>query len=200
MATLAHERASENADEFTVGQTDSIVAMLFSVVTLEAFIGEFAELAHISQSHKMHRIADVLDELEDNRAQLGLKFLVLSELLGGKTYSKGSQPYQDFRLLLEVRNKISHKKPEFLRFTEDKIVSKFITRKLCRAPARTGPITLSDLPHWLRDISTPAAARWACNVVARMIKTLSSSLPDDAEEIRSLCVKFDEVPPRFQQE
>jgi len=94
IAKTAYERAKENAEELTSGRADAIVAMLFSAATLEAFIGEFAERAHNTGSDTAKHIADVLGELEENRASLRVKFLVLSELLGKRAYTKGSQPYQ----------------------------------------------------------------------------------------------------------
>ena len=162
IAKTAYERAKENAEELTSGRADAIVAMLFSAATLEAFIGEFAERAHNTGSDTAKHIADVLGELEENRASLRVKFLVLSELLGKRAYTKGSQPYQDFDLLINIRNTIVHMKPESLKFEPDNIVKDFQSRGLCARPVKKPTITTDDLPHLIRDIATPAAARWAC--------------------------------------
>jgi len=196
IAKLSCERASEGTSSLQRGQSDSIVALFFAAATLEAFINELAEQGHNSQSDEMQRIAGILDELEENRVQLGAKFLVLSQLLGGEVFRKDCQPYQDFQLLIETRNRIAHKKVEHLSFEPDKIVTRFSQRGLCKISPPTGPLSLDHLSHWLGDIATPAAARWACNVVARMVKTIGDHLSDDAVEIRSICPNYSEVPER----
>lgn len=43
-----------------------------------------------------------------DRAKLVDKVLVVPKLLFGKTFSRGEQPYQDFVMLVDVRNDIVH--------------------------------------------------------------------------------------------
>ena len=187
IARVAYERAKDAGQgDLAEGLSDSVVALLFSAATLEAFIGEFAELSSLNGSEKLQRIAEILDNLEASRAQLGSKFMTLKLLLDGKGFKRDALPYQDFQLLLEARNYIMHMKPEQLAFEPHKIVRGFESRGLCSQSVNSWPKTIDSLPHVLRQISTPAAARWSCNVVVQMAQALRGALTGDDQHLHPL--------------
>jgi len=194
IAKLGYERAKQaGQDDLAEGLSDSVVALLFSAATLEAFIGEFAELSRASGSEKLQRIGETMDELEAGKAQLGSKFMILKLLLDGKGFARDALPYQDFQLLIDARNHIVHMKPEQLAFEPHKIVRGFESRGLCKQSANSWPKTITSLPHVLRQISTPAAARWSCNVVVRMAQTLREALPGDDQHLHPLLAENTEL-------
>src|SRR5439155_18734314 len=59
----------------------------------------------------LHAFADALQEIEESRGSLSLKYLIASQTLSGATFDKGSNPYQDFAILINLRNDLMHLKP-----------------------------------------------------------------------------------------
>jgi len=189
IAKLSYKRAAENADEMTRAQADSLVAVVFAAATLESFANEFGVLARQSRCDSMKEFADELDHMEDQHAATGLKFLKISDALGGSVYSKGARPFQDFKLLFDVRNAVVHVKPEFLG-NVPKIMQRLATLGLCKIPNRMSG-NISDYAQVFRDISTAKAAQWACKVVTEMVGKLRNSLPADDYEIAAFLANYE---------
>lgn len=159
---------------------DALVAIMFSAATLEALISEMQIVAKLSsinfaKAAKMAAVGEVLEEAEENNAQLHLKYLLVSALLAGKTFDKGAAPFQDFSLLIKLRNAIVHMKPTELDGKLPGFFKSLQSRKLAAV----------DKPgvkrNWVEAISTTAAAHWACETAAIMtasLRTLASP-PED---------------------
>ena len=99
--------------------TDSIVAILLSAAATEAFINELAELITVMKvqfeaflSNELKAFADVIDEVEESRGSLLLKYLMAAYTLRGSPFDKGTNPFQDFATLVALRNDIMHLKPK----------------------------------------------------------------------------------------
>jgi hypothetical protein len=180
VAVSAYDRLKSAPMDKTGGQNDALVAILFSAATLEAFVMELALMAESDSvlfGHKpLRSVAAVLDETENSRGSIRLKFLLARVVLGGVTYDKGSQPYQDFDTLFAMRDAVIHMKPEKITAEPHKILQRLQAKDLCE-DAEPG-VTAS----WLGQISTRAVARWACNVVVDMVESLRACLPAEFQK------------------
>jgi hypothetical protein len=96
------------------GQKPALVSIVFSVVALEAFMNELTELVHDSKHFPgtdppvISAFGDCMTEAESSHASLQSKFLLGTWLLSGERLDKGTQMYQDFILLVHLRNTLLH--------------------------------------------------------------------------------------------
>lgn len=175
IALSAYERLKSVPPDKTIGQNDALVAILFSAATLEAFVMELALMAKSDSAlfgyKPLQSLAALIDETEASRGSIRLKFLLAKIVLGGESYDKGSQPYQDFDTLFAMRDAIIHMKPEKITEEPHKILQRLRAKNLCEDPEP------GVKASWLSQISTRTVARWACNVVVEMVKSLKACLP-----------------------
>lgn len=170
---------------------DAIVAVVLAAASLEAFINELAELmamTKVSRQNWNHPIAlppelanfaETMDEIEGSRGTITLKFLVASQVLGGKIFDKGRAPYQDFATLITLRNDIMHLKPKDTfddetpgAVTWPKYVTNFQNRGLAQKPPDGVGASWFDL------LATDRLARWACETALSMILAVLDFIPD----------------------
>jgi hypothetical protein len=106
-------------------------------------------------------------------------------IICGTPFDRGKSPYQDFDLLVDLRNALTHFKP-------DKVGSEK-TRKLLARLKSSNLIPDSLLPNydpntpeqravWVHYLSTAKVAKWACNTAAAMIAEFWKNSPE--EEVR----------------
>lgn len=192
VARTAYERTKGASSDRAQHDRDPLIAVVFSVITLEAFINEVAQLAAREARRKgnppsVAAFADLTDEIEESRGSLGLKFCVARHLFAGHPYDKGSQPYQDFDLLIDLRHALIHWKPRE-KFEPDgkgglAVKPPDIVGRL-RAKNILAELEAGQFIAW---ISTRAVARWACNTAAAMVRSIAEVIPDSPfkEEVRS---------------
>jgi hypothetical protein len=139
IAVSAYERAKAALSDKTGGQSDALVAILFSAAALEAFIMDLVVLAagdsQLFGRTDLQALADILDETESSRGSIRLKFLLAKSILSGKPYEQGSLPYQDFDTLFTRRDAIIHMKPEKITGEPPKILQRlqakmFVNRQI----------------------------------------------------------------------
>jgi hypothetical protein len=188
IAVKSYERTKLAPSDTTPGQDDALVAILFSAASLEA---QLMELAHIATATEMSRatdslrlqaLSDILEELEEAKASVQAKYRVARRILLGTGYDKGAHPFQDFQILIRLRNAIVHLKPEHITPEPLEIVKALISRGLCESEDGAR----SSLVH---QVGTRAVARWACNTAVDMIHSLFE--PAGAEKAGSLRVFFE---------
>lgn len=167
----------------------SLSAVVFSAIALEAFINELAEYAAMSSdkaSPEVGNFAALARQVEEAHGSIALKFLLASALLGGQSYDRGAQPYQDFDLLVAVRNAIVHHKPEDRiqgqQEEDDGHTPGVVPRALTRRLHSRGLIgaELLDQAAFLHHVATPTVAAWACDAAANMVRALVDMLPPSA--------------------
>ena len=134
----------------------------------------------------------MLSEVEDSRGSTNLKFLVGKLALVGKTFDKGANPYQDFAILLELRNSLVHLKfdrvKKGVQFNEisydcPPVVGRLRSKNVLAEFEGAENVVAS----WVNQVSTPAVARWACNVIAAIVKEVVDSIPpSDLREMADL--------------
>lgn len=122
------------------------------------------------------------------------KTLIVPDFLFGVTFDKGAQPYQDFSVLLQVRNRFVHFKNE----TEMPIknVSKYLGDKglLMEAPKpQDVPDDIECDYPWPAKFACTEMVRWAINTVAAMAAKLESFIPEKDSHAVGLCQNFRRV-------
>ena len=164
---------------------DVLIAIVFSVVSAEAFINELVDGANDvfcefeTQPDKIKTLNEVGDEIEQAHGSLKSKYLFAKLILSGKSFDKGTNPFQDFALLVDVRNAIVHHKVvDKFDLIDDKIVmqplkllERLDRRKLLSA-------TKDASSSWFEKISNAAMARWACESTAAMVTMLTNEIPE----------------------
>jgi hypothetical protein len=174
---------------------EAVVAVVLAAASAEAFINELTELMAMKTPMLAHRgpslppalsaFADALTEIEESRGSTNLKYLMASQTLGGKMFDKGGQPYQDFALLMTLRNDIMHLKPkdvfeEKAREDGTEITvrwPKYIAALQGRGLARTVPKKV--IISWFELLKSEKLARWACDAAYRIMLAILDLIPDD---------------------
>ena len=155
-ATAASSAKGISAPSRQGGQDSALVSVVFAAASLEAFLSESVYLAEFSNyiarikgdigaaSETAATFAQVLDDAEDSRASIESKFHLANLVLTGKAYEKGASPYQDFRLLTDLRNALVHfKSKEYFSkmdgkpatFNQEKVVEKLKSKNVLFQPS-----------------------------------------------------------------
>jgi hypothetical protein len=159
--------------------TDAILAIVMSAASTEAFINEFAEYVAPSFPTVASEMppgavtcAEVLKELEESRVPPTVKYLVGSQVLG-RAFNAGAAPFQDFKMLIELRNAIMHVKValEGGRHPGERVTDALAQRGL--AIAARGP---SSLP-WFDRLMTPEVAIWAHDSALAIVSEFLELVP-----------------------
>jgi hypothetical protein len=164
---------------------DSLVAVVFGVMWLESYVNELLETLVFPDEDptklpkKLQALRVVAEEMEQRRAQLPEKIQVISAVLIGRPIDRGARPYQDFDLLLAVRNRLVHTKPIrlTLHLDEERSWSSDDPKKISRGLAERGFAGNNNprgqLP-WFYSVSIgPRFGRWALDVVDRMARAVA---------------------------
>ncbi len=176
LAALAVDDCGTNGS-----QIKAHTAQIMAAMSAEAFIDEFAfSLALVQRYGKaddVARIGLVLQRLEDSRVQIVDKFYIASMLLPGDAYDPGSQPFQSFSKLIQLRNSLAHPK---VVYKPPGWFSYFVANGLTLDQQDDAEI----VPDWLRQLRTRSCASWACRASIRLILDLIG-------RTRELCDKHD---------
>ena len=160
-------------------QSEALIAVVFAFMTLEAFINELADFANENPpDSSLAAFGSLINDLNDSReASISMRFQFARWILSKEPFDKGGQPYQDFQLLIKLRNTIIHRPPnralvglaesstDSLKFLET-LRQKGLTREHHGATA-----------SFLAEISTPEMATWACDTTAAMVRSILEVLP-----------------------
>lgn len=161
------------------GQPQALVSLVFSVFTVEGFLNEITETARgfsswPSEPQATAMFAECMADAE--RSPLESKLALANWVLASKKLNRGEQPYQDFSLMTDLRNRLAHFKGNkyFTAETTPKefhkdLIKQFGARKLLADDMRSG--------SWIQVIETKAIANWCCKTSARMIVDLVSKIP-----------------------
>ncbi|HET9777783.1 MAG TPA: hypothetical protein VFP81_00725 [Propionibacteriaceae bacterium] len=90
------------------------MSIVMAAAATEAFINEldaFYDLTFAPLQPTEVACAEALAEVERSRGSTELKYLVASLTLSGQMFDKARQPFQDFSILMTVRNSLMHPKP-----------------------------------------------------------------------------------------
>ena len=171
-------------------QMEALTAIVFAATALEAFINEVADFAAQPLSREPAEpsciaFAGLMEELEKSRASIVSKFWLGKWVLTAAPYDKGVPPYQDFALLIELRNTLVHSRSlDKLDYCDDEVG--FVRTVETEAPAVITKLAskhiLAELPGpsavaWTTLVTTKATARWACNAASAMALSFLEMFP-----------------------
>ncbi len=170
--------------------SDAASAIMSAAAAAEAFISELAYVADQATTVELRSgrehprletfAAVMLSDGEASRVNLRSRFLVAKLLLTAKAYSKGSQPFQDFSFLVDLRNCLAHLKPTSIEDTvgEASIIGGLQTRNL----------VVENHPSLLGNVMTFQVARFACNSASSIIRDMHDSCPIPEASVSRLTV------------
>jgi hypothetical protein len=176
---------SITTEERTGGQVSAFTSIVFSVLAVEAFLNEVIELAAKSVHKPMEPesvivFTRIMEDLERSRASLLSRLAMSHWILSGKSVDRGSSPFQDFSVLVGLRNDLVHFKPnEDIPVETGKQDPEKVHEN--RLKALKSKNILADLPagkaSWTFYIGTKAVADWSCNTAYQIVGDFCSKAP-----------------------
>ncbi len=161
IAIDAYRRARDrDTDGNEYHGSDAFVAIVFAAISIEAFVNEIIvndRFGDLFGRHDVAILARTLKLLAPDTS-VAKKYQIIHLMLTGYPCAEGQRPYQDFSVLMTLRNWIVHTKPEPLNCSA---ATKHLENRQILKP-RTAKVVESQV---LR-IGTVAVARWACNTAA----------------------------------
>ncbi|MFC5478675.1 hypothetical protein [Massilia suwonensis] len=167
---------------------NAIIAIMFSVSALEAFINESAGLARLVPTAQRQPVIDgyaaVMRELEERKESLLVKYHMGLLVFSGSTWNEGDQAFQDFKLLNAIRNAVVHMKPDrWESFVEEdkpdpqrplddypKFIRALRQRNVIDCPTNS--------ESWLEVLRDKRVGEWSCQVAARISAAFEQSVPN----------------------
>ena len=186
-ALKAYDRCLEEAkDPEKFKQSEQpIIALFFSQIYLEAFINEiiFKSYCNGSKSNVDFINLDYLISIKPTlgRISLAQKYQYVKKTLTNEFYEKGRNPFQDFELLIKLRNHIIHLQPsetddDCMEWSEPEFVDFLASKGLMpRRDIEAGP----DLYQRMR---TTELARWACITALNMAQSIADCFPPGSDK------------------
>ena len=175
-------RAEKAVDRRILGDLGGVDATIYSAMASEAFPNDFAHVASILNEDNTPEItaaAQILSELEEQHAQTKTKYQVLYYLLAKTPLPRDVALWDDFDLLIRLRNELVHPKPETFEFGDldqrgrwVKLVKRLDQRGLISRPLNAAP---SEWSFFLEDDEKVAA--WALKTAKSMIQWVASVAP-----------------------
>jgi hypothetical protein len=168
------------------GKFDALTSVVFSVLTVEAFLNEVTELAADSRHSALEpesviAFARLMDDLERSRASLLSRLALSHWLLTGKSVDRSSSPFQDFASLVGLRNDLVHFKPNEDFDTEMRSVNPETIHENRLKRLRSQNI-LADFSagktSWTFYVATKAVADWSCRIASDTLLDFGAKVPD----------------------
>jgi hypothetical protein len=168
---------------------NALDALILSVTALEAFINEVTlGPTAMMLNKKMEIIGEWVGKLD-----VRTKYHVVPYLLWGNTFNRGSQPYQDFRTLVNIRNELVHYKMKPYECGDmPECVMPLLQRGILLTPANAKVRCL-----WVSDISCSKTALWAHNTACRMANSLIEMADDENRNLWGDGKRFSEIPEEY---
>lgn len=148
-----------------------------ATASVEAFVNE-QMIGQLAQA--VLRDSPLWSLLEDGsleKMDLLPKIVIVPQVLFGKSFRRDAQPFQDFRVLVRVRNDLVHFKmgmepPKYLRLLAQ------------RGIALTAPSASEGADYdWPHKLSSTEGIRWAHNTACRVVNELVQFIPDEHRKI-----------------
>ena len=163
------------------GQLPALTSIVFSVISLEAFLNEMTESAEDNatmdyEAEAVDVFAQMMRDMET--ASLETKFIMSSWVLTGKSLSRGAQPFQDFASLIALRNQLVHFKPSEIvagPIVNTKEVNKKRLKKL-ESKNILAPAMYQG--SWVYHATTRAVAEWSCTTASVVVADFAGKVPN----------------------
>jgi hypothetical protein len=178
-AWRAYERTEDDGGE-------ALATIIFSAIAVEAFINGIPELAsNPTQNDRFTNeeivLGSLLDELENQRASVKAKIGFMHFFFTKSPLDKGSLPFQDYSLLLDIRNAIMHKKPERIDISSEANTEAITPHHIVKKLALRGLLEMPQGQHvlfWYNAIQDRAVAEWAYTSGCSMMDYVISLFPE----------------------
>jgi hypothetical protein len=180
-AVALNSAAGIQATARSGGQLPALASVVFCVISVEAFFHEAVEMALgysdvPSEPEAVSAFAQCMIDAEKSRVSLESKLALANWVLVGKKLDTGAQPYQDFALLVRLRNDLVHFKGNE-RFEPNispeefhkKMIQRFGNRHLLAQDMEPG--------SWIHAIETKAIAEWSCRTASQVVVDFVSKAP-----------------------
>jgi hypothetical protein len=185
-ATAARDKVLKTAEPRLGGGLDALTAIVFAVTALETFMNEFIDLLDYDAfrdkwDERRGTLIAVIDELEKSRAPLKSKFLLAKWILSGVGYDKGTAPYQEFALLVDVRDALIHSRIDGFAVeghSDEWSSMKYPFIRALESRNLTALFEKNTAKSWIAFVCTGAVARWACETAHVMAQSILETLPD----------------------
>jgi hypothetical protein len=171
-------------DPLAGGHLLALTSIVFSVISLEAFLNEMTESAEDNQHHDYEPqvvglFARVMRDMEN--ASLETKLVMSGWVLTGKNSDRGAHPFQDLGSLVALRNQLVHFKPSPLVPLAPGVAgsTEEVNRKyLKRLEAKNILAPSMYQGSWVYHATTRAVAEWSCKTVSDMVSDFASKVPN----------------------
>jgi hypothetical protein len=173
----------------------SLISIILATISTEAFINELHHLAHnqsdASAAGWVNALSEILNEAEKSRASIESKYQLAKFILTGQPFDRGSSPFQQFSLLVDLRNLIVHVRPQQALLKNDNGRYVWVSPPIMTRLQAAGIISVDDyikqaasqnnaegvIADVLAQVSTEAVAGWACITAATIVNAILDALP-----------------------
>lgn len=153
-----------------------------AVATWESFLYE-SILSHTNIAiNNKSIIGDIPYEIID-KWDIITKSHVVPKIIYGRTFEKGSQPFQDFIHLVSIRNSLVHFKFRKPGNKTLNAINDLTQRNIFIKPRILDDENDNVVAAWTHHISTTEGIRWAINTISRMAYTLLDIVPEEQRRI-----------------
>jgi len=165
----------DSSPSFVIG------TIVLSTVTTEGFINELGHFASLCDHRELKSCGSALKLLEEEQGKLTVKYLLAGHMLGNP-FDPGSNPFQDFQTLVQVRHRLVHLKhvntlqkghDDALYHDFPKWIKALQERGLAKGPSR------GTLSSWIDCLLTAKMAEWSCLTALNMIRATVDLIPTE---------------------
>ena len=181
--------AEDACKESKSGNNQPLAAIILSAIAVETFLNESVGVINPfltqrndweNEPDKLEALRSIIGDLKKQRSSTRVKLQIAHFVLTGKSIKRGEQPYQDFDLLVKLRDKLVHSDVEEFEmvvrgkkeYEPHPLVKPLIDREVVKAPPKTSP------PQLRPALNKPEVAEWALGVALQTIKFLIDLFPE----------------------
>jgi hypothetical protein len=163
------------------GQLPALTSIVFSVISLEAFLNEMTESAEDNatmdyEPEAVGIFAHLMQDMET--ASLENKFIMSSWVLTGRSLSRGAQPFQDFASLIALRNQLVHFKPSEIVGGPIVNTEEVNKKRLKKLESKNILAPAMYQGSWVYHATTKAVAVWSCKSASDVVADFAGKVPN----------------------
>lgn len=190
-----------------------ITAVLMAALSIEAFFNDVAfgiRVLSVENTSRVGGLGAILETIEKGHGSISLKYQISYQVLSGQVLDTGAEPFQSFKLLIDLRNAFVHSQPEFGALFKDEVEeseaeSKWrLDRKRGSAKLVSALISRGLIPRdsgesavdWRRFLTRREVVDWAIKTVILVREDVIAGI--DEESVRDfLTIRSADMGERF---
>jgi hypothetical protein len=167
----------------TLSTYDPYVAVVFSVAAVEGFLNDTIEDAiprstfHWGEKASAFGIIGkclFIDTPRGAKEKIHLMHLIFT----GSPCDLGKQPWQDWFLLVSLRNMLMHMRPEgYVEYGDDGLPTEIVYPKIVSKLEPKGILGKVQYTSWGPLVQTSGVAVWACETAAKIVDAIVEISP-----------------------